>query len=221
MTKEALDLIRQLKAYQAHIAGNINYERFTELSDKLLSVLRQDETKQKILAAIQAIPIPVPSDEEGCFAWLKEQHTDCQPASKDDRHKEWWSAYLTQEQIEDVHSRLNREVSKEEIVKIADLFFDHLKLGHNASLPTDHTDEWKALRGLPMSAIKVGMKLRSTTSATFPIITVTAITEKGFKYSHPPHCWHPLMGSSEEGECYGQDGWSFYELAEPPKQDAP
>ena len=71
--------------------------------------------------------------------------------------------------------------------------------------------------GLPMSAIKVGMRLRSTLG--FPDKrfekTVTEITSKGFKYSldaDVPNC--PLVGQTtlkDGGEVYGQDGWSFCE----------
>ena len=115
---EALDLVRRIKAYQAHVAGKPNQDRFIELCDELFAVLRRDD--------------------------------------------------------------------------------------------------WHHLHGLPMSAIKVGMKLRSTTNSTFPIITVTEITDKGFKYTHPRHYWTQFAGWSEGGECYGQDGYSFYELDDTP-----
>ena len=42
MTNQALDLARRIKAYQAHIAGKPNQDRFIELCDELFAVLRQD-----------------------------------------------------------------------------------------------------------------------------------------------------------------------------------
>src|SRR5689334_10612921 len=43
MTNAALDLARRIKAYQAHVAGKPNQDRFIELCDELFAVLRQEE----------------------------------------------------------------------------------------------------------------------------------------------------------------------------------
>lgn len=78
-------------------------------------------------------------------------------------------------------------------------------------LPDKHpSNDWEKLKGLPMSEIKIGMKLKNTTSS-LPVVTVTELTDKGFKYIHAPYSWGTRMGWSDSGECYGSDGYSYYE----------
>jgi len=68
-------------------------------------------------------------------------------------------------------------------------------------------------RGLPMSAIRVGMKLRQVDNSHFPVITVTALTENGFTYKHERYFWRPGEWS-DCGECYGAAGYSYYKEIE-------
>ena len=58
-------------------------------------------------------------------------------------------------------------------------------------------------RGLPMSAIRVGMKLQSTTSTTMPVITVTEITDNGFRYTHLRHVWGDALAGAKAGSALG------------------
>lgn len=71
-------------------------------------------------------------------------------------------------------------------------------------------------RGLPMAEIKVGMRLRHLPYITSsePEITVTEITERGFKYKFDTP-WHlgARIGTATEGEHYGHGAFSLYELA--------
>lgn len=71
-------------------------------------------------------------------------------------------------------------------------------------------------RGLPMSAIRSGMRLKGTTMAdNFPVCTVTELTETGFKYIHDRWYWRADQWS-EGGECFGQGGYSYYkEVGQP------
>ena len=69
-----------------------------------------------------------------------------------------------------------------------------------------------------MSNVKVGMRLQSLTGRYEPIITVTEITELGFKYSHEPRSIKlgnpggiPQFGTCVGGEHYGFDGEALYE----------
>lgn len=81
---------------------------------------------------------------------------------------------------------------------------------------TDPTAE--AAKLLPsrmrMADVKVGMRLVSTIAGgpAFSPITVTEITERGFRYKlDVPVCLHPLMGTTEGGEHFGHDGECYYE----------
>jgi hypothetical protein len=64
---------------------------------------------------------------------------------------------------------------------------------------------------MKMSDVKVGMRLRSSLSDVYPDILVTELTERGFKYSHPPFLLGTRIGVTEGGEHYGVDGSALYE----------
>lgn len=61
-----------------------------------------------------------------------------------------------------------------------------------------------------MTKFKVGDKLRSTYSPSFPTATVIEITALGFKYDlERPHLLSARLGSITGGESYTDDGWEF------------
>ncbi len=65
-----------------------------------------------------------------------------------------------------------------------------------------------------MSDVKVGMVLRSTISefdAKYYPITVTEITDNGFKYVHEKRLLSPRIGHTSGGEHFGADGECLYE----------
>lgn len=76
---------------------------------------------------------------------------------------------------------------------------------------------------MKMCDIRVGMKLQSTISdfeAKYYPITVTEITERGFKYIHALRSMKianqggiPEFGTTEGGEHFGFNGRAFYEPA--------
>jgi hypothetical protein len=75
---------------------------------------------------------------------------------------------------------------------------------------------------MKMADVKVGMQLRSVTGRFEPIITVTEITERGFKYTHEPRTVKlgnpggiPEFGTCVGGEHYGLDGEAIYEPFSP------
>lgn len=67
-------------------------------------------------------------------------------------------------------------------------------------------------KGLPMSEIKVGMKLISSLGLDKRVITVTEITEKGFKYYCAPYHvrYAGTDGIVSSGEQYGINGYSLH-----------
>lgn len=62
--------------------------------------------------------------------------------------------------------------------------------------------------GMRMQDIRVGMKMKSLYGG--PEITVTELTKKGFKYSHPPYHLGARIGQTVGGEHYGHNGYSHY-----------
>ena len=76
---------------------------------------------------------------------------------------------------------------------------------------------------MKMSDVKVGMVLKSTYDYdVFGPITVTELTEKGFKYTHAPKTMKigysapgiPEFGTTSGGEHYGSNGEINYEPIE-------
>jgi len=68
---------------------------------------------------------------------------------------------------------------------------------------------------MKMSDVKVGMRLRSTLSSFEPEVTVTELTERGFKYRFDaPRPVNPRLGMifAEDGHLhFGFNGEAFYE----------
>jgi hypothetical protein len=62
--------------------------------------------------------------------------------------------------------------------------------------------------GMKMKDVRVGMRMKSLYGG--PVITVTELTEKGFKYSHPPYHLGARIGQTIGGEHYGYNGYSHY-----------
>lgn len=62
--------------------------------------------------------------------------------------------------------------------------------------------------GMKMEDVRVGMRMKSLYGG--PVITVTEMTEKGFKYSHPPYHLSGWIGHTTGGEHYGHNGSSHY-----------
>jgi len=62
--------------------------------------------------------------------------------------------------------------------------------------------------GMRMQDIKVGMVLRSIYGGLD--VTVTEMTEKGFKYEHPRYIAGARIGYTDGGEHYGYNGYSHY-----------
>jgi hypothetical protein len=76
------------------------------------------------------------------------------------------------------------------------------------------------LRGMKMSEVAVGMRLRSTLSSVGGDITVTEITERGFKYRYDaPAVMHPRLGialAADGHEHFGLNGEALYEAVQQP-----
>lgn len=64
---------------------------------------------------------------------------------------------------------------------------------------------------MKMSAIRPGMRLRSTLDGAIQEVTVTELTDRGFTYTCEPFCIHPLLGTISSGEHYGVDGEAMFE----------
>jgi hypothetical protein len=71
---------------------------------------------------------------------------------------------------------------------------------------------------MKMADVRVGMKLHDPSRPYLPILTVTKITERGFKYSHEKRLMKlgnpgglPDYGTNSEGEHYCHDGECWYE----------
>lgn len=64
---------------------------------------------------------------------------------------------------------------------------------------------------MKMTDVKAGMRLRSTLPGFYPDITVTELTERGFRYEHEPFLLSPTLGVASGGEHYGLDGAALYE----------
>ncbi len=62
--------------------------------------------------------------------------------------------------------------------------------------------------GMKMADVRVGMKMKSLYGG--PEITVTKLTDKGFKYSHPPYHLGARIWQTTGGEHYGYNGYSHY-----------
>lgn len=67
-------------------------------------------------------------------------------------------------------------------------------------------------RGIKMSDVRVGMKLRPLPSAGPPEITVTKTDGLTFEYEHAEWNWGPRFGTSTTGKHYGHNGYALYEL---------
>lgn len=75
---------------------------------------------------------------------------------------------------------------------------------------------------MKMTDVRVGMRLRDTFNEFLPLMTVTAITNKGFRYVlDKPYSYGSRIGITTGGEHFGLDGQSCYELVgEPPSDPA-
>ena len=62
--------------------------------------------------------------------------------------------------------------------------------------------------GMRMEDVRVGMRMKSLYGG--PEITVDELTDKGFKYSHPPYHLGARIGQTTGGEHYGYKGYSHY-----------
>lgn len=71
---------------------------------------------------------------------------------------------------------------------------------------------------MKMSEVKVGMKLHDPGRPYLPVLTVTKLTERGFKYTHESRSMKlgnpdgiPEFGSTMGGEYFGSNGECWYE----------
>ena len=67
--------------------------------------------------------------------------------------------------------------------------------------------------GMHMEDVRVGMKMKSLYGG--PVITVTELTDRGFRYSHPAYHLGTRIGQTTGGEHYGHNGYSHYTQLEP------
>lgn len=71
---------------------------------------------------------------------------------------------------------------------------------------------------MKMSEVRVGMRLRDPHNKHFPLLTVTELTPRGFKYSlDRPYSLIPRWGMSyaKDGhEHYGDGGECYFELVQ-------
>lgn len=66
-----------------------------------------------------------------------------------------------------------------------------------------------------MSDVRVGMRMRDPRNSFFPLLTVTAITAKGFTYAlDSSYSLGSRHGVTTGGEHYGMDGQCLYELVD-------
>lgn len=71
---------------------------------------------------------------------------------------------------------------------------------------------------MKMADVRVGMKLRDTHNPYYPLLTVTEITTRGFKYElERPYSLGSRLGTQTGGEHYGLNGQCWYELVGEPE----
>jgi hypothetical protein len=68
-----------------------------------------------------------------------------------------------------------------------------------------------SILGMKMSDVRPGMTLRSTMHGR-EIVTVAALSERGFHYSHPSRLLGPMRDCiwTESGEHFGVNGYALY-----------
>ena len=101
-----------------------------------------------------------------------------------------------------------REFPYQDVEDMHDAFAHLLRL-YRSTTKREVSSDWEKIRGIHMSEVKVGMKLACTTSGRE--VTVTEITDKGFKYSCEPYYMRgpTFSGMCESGECYGAQGYAY------------
>lgn len=109
------------------------------------------------------------------------------------------------EMIYDIHQHRTDRPLNDYMADIVALFWQPMR--ESRTPPPD--------MGMRMADVRVGMKLKSLYGG--PIITVSELTEKGFKYTHPPYHLGARIGQTSGGEHFGCNGYSHYTRPGDPK----